>query len=124
MANREMTNWVYIDDDGQEYQTKAPADIIAQVNGLAAVKVGGRDYVSADSVLPPMPRRTALNPRFRYYTAAGQARRKVICYDATCDAFAGAGTNLTLPVFNDADGAAFTPGPKRNEVKAGRDATH
>lgn len=123
MASRDYTNWVYEDDDGNEYQTRAPTDIITQVNGSSAVLVGGRDYTAADVGLPPMPSRKSLTPRYRYYSASGQGRKKVICYTAACDVFGATPPNLTIPVFNDADGASFTPGPKRNEIKRGRDAT-
>lgn len=123
MATRLMTNWVYTDDDGVEYATKAPADIIAQVNGSSEVIVGGRDYTGDDVGLPPMPGRTRLRPRVRIYNATGQSPTRVVCYDATCDAYGATPPNLNLPKFGAAAGA-YSPGKRVAENKAGRNASH
>lgn len=105
MAKRAATNWVYKDNRGDEYTIKAPADVVAQLDG-AAVKVGGRDMVSADGTLPKLPRN--IKPRYATLIAAGEGSRRVILYDKLGPLYVNQEGDLTLPVFNDADGATFS----------------
>jgi len=117
--SRDIQAVVYTDDQGNEYITGIAADVFSQVGGDAAPKVGGRDAVAADASLPPMPRN--LSPRTATLTAPGQSPRRVVCLTKTASLFEATETTLTLPVFNDVDGALFTWHSSRGETKRRRD---
>jgi len=105
MAKRAMTNWIYKDNRGDEYTIKAPADLVTQLDDTD-IKVGGRDMVSGDGTLPKLPRN--IKPRYAVMIAAGEGDRKVILYDQLCPLYANQAGDLTLPVFNDANGNTFS----------------
>lgn len=122
MATRDMQNVVYTDDQGNEYKTKVAADVFSQVGASTEPKIGGRDLTGADGNLPVLPRQ--LKPRTVTVSAAGQAPRRVVCLSADADLFTGVETTITLPVFNDADGAAFTRYAASGERKRSYDPNH
>jgi hypothetical protein len=105
MAKRAMTNWVYTDNRGDDYQYKTPADVVVQLDG-ANVKVGGRDFVTGDGTLPKLPKN--IKPRYATMISAGNSPRRVILFDKTCPLYANQAGDLTLPVYNDADGATYS----------------
>lgn len=120
MAKRAFTNVVYTDNAGNEFAYKVAADVFAQVGASTAPKIGGRDLAPGDEGLPPMP--SNYRPRRVVMRAAGQGERRVVCLSPTADLFAtpAVETTLTLPVYNDADGAVFTRVEIIGETKRGK----
>jgi len=98
MAKRVKNNWIYTGDKGVDFAIHVAADILSQN------VVGGSDLV--DKSLYPMP--TNLEPRKAEVFNATEGTRLVPCMDTACDLWATPATTITLPVFNDVDGAVFT----------------
>lgn len=98
MAKRSKNNWTYVGDKGVTFAIHLAADIIAQD------VVGGADL--ADKTHYAMP--TNLKPRLAEVYNAVEGTRMVPCMDKVCDLWATPNTTITLPVFNDVDGAVFT----------------
>jgi hypothetical protein len=108
MAKRVKNNWTYVGDKGVTFAIHLAADIIAQD------VVGGADLT--DKSLYAMP--TNLEPRKAEVFNATEGTRLVPCMDEECDLWATPGTTITLPVFNDVDGAVFTrTGKKVSELQ-------
>ena len=120
MAVRDFQNVVYTDNAGNEFAYKMAADVFAQAGASTAPKVGGRDLAPGDEGLPPMP--SNYRPRRVVMRAAGQGTRRIVCLEPTADLFAtpAVETTLTLPVYNDADGAVFTRVEIIGESKRGK----
>lgn len=98
MARRVKSNWTYVGDKGVTFAIHAADDITAQD------VAGGADL--ADKTHYAMP--TNMTPRMVEVFNATEGVRKVVCYDKVCDLWTTPGTAITLPVFNDPDGAVFT----------------
>src|SRR6185312_8696559 len=115
MAKRSKNNWIYSGDKGVDFAIHLSADIIAQD------VVGGTDLV--DKSLYAMP--TNLEPRKAEVFNAAEGTRLIACMDEACDLWAVPGTTITLPVFNDVDGAVFTRTGKRvaERQRRGNDPT-
>lgn len=90
MASANKLAWTYTDDNGDDWRVAASKAITDQVNGSAAVKVGGSAAAATVKRLPPY-----IKPRKRY-VVYGNVRRAVVCYDRTCDLWAVPGTTITL----------------------------
>ena len=84
--------WTYTTGGGDTFRLRAKAEMVAQVTGGAAVKVGG----SAAAVTVALPVK-GFRPRRVYVTdvATGAIRRSVVIYDATAP-LATAGETITL----------------------------
>jgi hypothetical protein len=115
MARRVKNNWIYTGDKGVDFGIHLAADIISQD------VVGGSDLV--DKSLYAMP--TNLEPRKAEVFNATEGTRYVPCMDEACDLWATPGTTITLPVFNDVDGAVFTRTGKKlpERQRRGNDPT-
>lgn len=98
MASLNKIAWTYTDDKGDDYRVAATKAITDQQNGSLAPKVGGSAAAASVKRLPPH-----IKPRYAYFKY-GTVQRKVICYEADCDAYALDGTTLTL----DTSGASQT----------------
>ena len=110
MAFRNTVGWIYTDNKGQEYRTRAPKDITDQVNGTPAVIVGGRIKTSADDVLPMLPRPASLRTRKAIMTSAAGETKRVVVYEATADLFSEAPSALNLPEYHTAASVAYNRG--------------
>lgn len=99
MAQRVKNNWIYTGDKGVNFAIHAAADLTAQ-----AAVLGGSDLV--DKSLYAMP--SNLTPRKAEVFNAAEGTRLVVCYEPTATLYTTPGTAVTLPVFNDLDGAVFT----------------
>lgn len=108
MASRLKNNWIYTGDKGVSFGIHAAADLTAQ-----AAVLGGSDLT--DKSLYAMP--TNLSPRKAEVFNATEGTRYVVCYEPTATLYTTPGTTVTLPVFNDADGAVFTSTGKKIEEK-------
>lgn len=117
MAFRNTVGWIYTDDDGQEYRTRAPKDITDQVNGVPATIVGGRVKTSADDVLPSLPKNASLRTRKAIMTSAGGERKLVVVYEKTADLFSNTPSGLNLPEYHAAASVAYTRNGRINERK-------
>lgn len=110
MAKRAFTNVVYTSNNGKEYAYKIAADVFAQAGASTNPKVGGRDLANnaADNALDPMPQN--IRPRTVEMRSPGQGTRRIVCLSPDADLYVtpAVETTLTLPVFNDPDGATFT----------------
>lgn len=84
--------WTYTAGNGDTYRLRAKAEMVAQVTGGAAVKVGGS--AAATSVSLPIK---GFRPRKVYVvdSATGAIRRSVVLYDAAAP-LATAGETITL----------------------------
>lgn len=98
MASRVKNNWIYSGDKGVDFAIHAAADLTAQASVL-----GGSDLT--DKSLYAMP--SNLTPRMAEVFNATEGARKVVCYESDATLYTTPGTNVTLPVFNDVDGAVF-----------------
>lgn len=115
MAKRFKNNWTYVGDKGVTFAVHVSADLTAQ-----AAAIGGADLT--DKTHYAMP--TNLKPRAAEVFNATEGVRWVPCYSTDATLWTTPGTDITLPVFNDVDGAVFTStGALRSESQRGNDPT-
>lgn len=119
MAN-DIQAVVYTDDDGNAFITGMDAEIFAQQGVALTPKVGGRDAVIGDALLPPMPRN--LRPRRVRLVSAGLRPRYVTCLTQAADLWTGVETALTIED-SDGVGAVYTRWGTLGEKKRKRSYT-
>ena len=97
---RTFQTWVYTDDQGNDYNRKAPTDFTTQKTG-EVVKIGGS---LAAVVNPNMPK--ALKPRVALCQDEDHVKYRVVCYEPTALLYITVGA--TFSVYDRDGGAAIT----------------